>query len=104
MHLDENGEIVDIKVFDAQAGKVADLSFDDSTGDLLLILLDSVPVRYSPPKVKCSADLNDDGTVDGADMGLLLGTWTTSAADLNRHGNTDGADMGLLLAAWGPCS
>jgi Subtilase family len=47
------------------------------------------------------ADLNGDGVVDGADLGLLLGAWGTPGADLNNDGTTDGADLGLLLGAWG---
>jgi hypothetical protein len=47
----------------------------------------------------CS-DLNGDGTVDGADLGLLLGAWGTPGADLNDDGTTDGADLGILLADW----
>lgn len=46
------------------------------------------------------ADLNADGVVDGADLGLLLGAWGTSGADLNGDGVTDGADLGVLLGAW----
>ena len=49
-------------------------------------------------------DLNGDGQVDGADLGLLLGAWGTATADLNGDGTTDGADLGLLLGAWGPIS
>lgn len=47
-------------------------------------------------------DINDDGIVDGADLGLLLGAWGSadSAADLNDDGAVDGADLGLLLGAW----
>lgn len=47
-------------------------------------------------------DLNGDGVVDGADLGLLLGAWDTAddAADLNDDGVVDGADLGLLLGAW----
>lgn len=47
-------------------------------------------------------DLNCDGAVDGADLGLLLAAWgtTDAAADLNDDGLVDGADLGLLLAAW----
>jgi hypothetical protein len=48
------------------------------------------------------ADLNGDGVVDGADLGLLLGAWgQAGATDLNGDGTTDGADLGLLLGAWG---
>ncbi len=56
----------------------------------------------TPP---CPADLNNDGTVNGADLGLLLAAWNTSedAADLNNDGTVNGADLGLLLSDWGPC-
>jgi uncharacterized membrane protein len=48
-------------------------------------------------------DLNGDGVVDGADLGMLLGAWDSSdpAADLDGSGLVDGADLGLLLANWG---
>ncbi len=47
-------------------------------------------------------DINGDGLVDGADLGLLLGAWGSDdpAADLNGDGIVDGADLGLLLGAW----
>jgi hypothetical protein len=54
------------------------------------------------------ADLNGDGTVDGADLGLLLSTWgpcpdcpfAACAADLNGDCTVDGADLGLLVGEW----
>ena len=52
----------------------------------------------------CPADLNGDGAVDGADMGLLIAAWGTGGSgDINSDGVVDGADMGLLIAAWGSC-
>jgi hypothetical protein len=49
-----------------------------------------------------SADLNGDGTVGGADLGLLLAGWgEPGPTDLNGDGTTNGADLGILLAAWG---
>jgi hypothetical protein len=54
----------------------------------------------------CPADLNDDGEVNGADLGLLIGQWGVCVgcqADLNGDGIVDGADFGLLIAAWGLC-
>ena len=53
----------------------------------------------------CPADLNDDGSVDGNDLGSLLAGWGSAggAADLNGDGSVDGNDLGMLLAAWGPC-
>ena len=61
------------------------------------------PVDEGEP---CPGDLNGDGKVDGADMGLMLGAWGTSdpAADLDGDGDVDGADLGLLLGAWGACA
>jgi len=50
-----------------------------------------------------SADLNGDGVVDGADLGILLGSWgicDDCPADLNGDGVVDGADLGILLANW----
>ena len=54
----------------------------------------------------CPADLNCDGIVNGADLGLLLGSWGDSGvpADISGDGSVDGADLGLLLGSWGPCS
>jgi hypothetical protein len=50
------------------------------------------------------ADLNGDGRVDGADLGILLGEFGTAGtvADINDSGLVDGADLGLMLAAWAP--
>ncbi len=43
-------------------------------------------------------DLNQDGRVDGGDIGLLIGSWGTSGpGDLDRDGIVDSADLGLLL-------
>ena len=48
------------------------------------------------------ADINGDGVVDGADLGLLLGAWGSASPcfDLSGDGVTDGADLGLLLGEW----
>lgn len=45
-------------------------------------------------------DLNGDGLVSGADLGLLLGAWGSAGADLDGDGTTAGSDLGLLLGAW----
>lgn len=49
-----------------------------------------------------SADLNGDGIVDGADLGILLDSWGTDdiTADITRDGIVDGADLTILLSAW----
>ncbi|MCA9284883.1 MAG: hypothetical protein KDA22_06705 [Phycisphaerales bacterium] len=52
-------------------------------------------------------DFDNSGTVDGADLGLLLGAWGPAVPgecyDIDMSGTVDGADLGLLLGAWGPC-
>ncbi len=45
-------------------------------------------------------DLDGNGIVNGADLGLLLGAWGTAGADLDADGTTNGADLGLLLGNW----
>ena len=47
-------------------------------------------------------DLNGDGVVDGADLGILLAAWggDDAAADLDGNGVVDGADLASLLADW----
>jgi hypothetical protein len=56
----------------------------------------------------CSADLNANGAVDGADLAILLAFWGPTgvfpAADIDASGVVDGADLAILLSGWGPCS
>jgi hypothetical protein len=53
----------------------------------------------------CRCDLDADGKVDGADMGILFGSWGQgrSLADINRDGTVDSSDLGLMLGAFGAC-
>ncbi len=53
----------------------------------------------------CIADINDDGTVGGPDLAVVLSFWGTSnaGADLDGDGLVTGADLSLILANWGPC-
>ena len=47
-------------------------------------------------------DMNGDGLVNGADLGLFLSVWGTSdpAADFNADGTVGGDDLGILLVNW----
>ena len=48
-------------------------------------------------------DLNEDGVVNGADLGIMLGAWGACAgcaADLDGDGAVNGVDLGMLLSAW----
>lgn len=57
-----------------------------------------------PTRPVCTGDFNEDGAVDGSDLGFMLAFWGLPGADLDGDGNTDGADIGLLLAHWGECA
>jgi hypothetical protein len=59
-------------------------------------------IHFGAPPTCLLADLNCDGTVDGADLGLLLSAWglEDDPADLNADGIVDGGDLGILLAGW----
>jgi len=59
--------------------------------------------------IGCDADVNQDGVVDGLDLGILLQEWgaiekndeLSIRADLNLDGEVDGVDVGVFFAAWG---
>ncbi len=72
-------------------------SSDGSTGDAQIL------IDCEPFETPCPEDVDGNGTIDGADLGLLLGAWGTpdSDADINGDGTVNGADLGLLLGAWG---
>jgi len=62
-------------------------------------------VCITPTPTNCPEDLNNDGQVNGADLGLLLASWGgPGLGDLNADNIVNGADLGLLLAAWGSCA
>jgi hapalindole H/12-epi-hapalindole U/12-epi-fischerindole U synthase len=74
---------------------------------------DDVHLDASAPGGDCATstptpgDIDNSGAVDGADLGLLLGSWGDCAdcnncpADLNGDCTVDGADLGILLGNWG---
>ena len=64
----------------------------------------SVQCGDCQPTPPCPADLNGDDSVNGTDLGALLGAWGTAGpADLNGDGTVNGADLGQLVGAWGTC-
>jgi streptogramin lyase len=58
-------------------------------------------ITFVPVATPVAEDLNADGVVDGADLGMLLGQWNgPGTGDLDHNGVVDGADLGALLGAW----
>ena len=60
-------------------------------------------IRHECPSCAPNADLNHDGVVNGADLGILLGEFGLQhphIGDLNFDGQVNGADLGLLLGLW----
>ncbi len=61
----------------------------------------TAPVYVTFVPSTASPDLNGDGVVNGADLGILLSQWSSAGlADLNADGFVDGGDLGELLVHW----
>jgi hypothetical protein len=52
--------------------------------------------------VPCTADFNDDGGIDGADVELYFSRWSAGdcRADLSGDGGIDGTDIDVFFALW----
>ncbi len=72
---------------------------DIARGDSLDLNGNGIPDECEP----VPGDLNGDGIVDGADLGIMLGAWGECDGcdeDLNGDGTVDGGDLGVLLGNW----
>ncbi len=84
------------------AGSVAHLLMNGTFSDGTSTTTASSSIVALGTPVARFGDLNGDGVVSGADLGLLLGAWGGAGpGDLNGDGTVTGSDLGLLLGAWG---
>jgi hypothetical protein len=84
-------------------GQIRDGTFPDVNAN-------GVPDCCEPGEscVPCPGDVTDGGTVDAADLSILLAAWGTNGqgefdTDLNGDGLVDGGDLALVLGGWGAC-
>jgi hypothetical protein len=86
----------------AQIGQSPSGIVNDLGGACVMALCADCPVAPA-----CPADLNDDGAVNGADLGTLLVSWGACGkacpADIDGNGVVDAADLSAVLASWGAC-
>ena len=73
----------------------ANHSMNPTQREFMIDHLASWPVDSVP-----DSDINDDGRVNGADLGLLMAGWGGTSPDLDGNGTVGGGDLGILLAAW----
>ncbi len=73
----------------------------DLTASIVEAGVDDVRVYGLECPPELPGDLNGDGIVNGADLGLLLGNWGLSGiGDIDGNGVVNGADLGILLGNW----
>lgn len=105
LRFDDRGVPSEVITFDGTAGPITSICHDPVSNAAIIIRFDQNPVKIIPPAPACPADLDGDGMVSGADIGLLLAGWgLPGASDLDGDGTTNGADLGLMLASWGVCA
>ncbi len=77
------------------------------TGGEAVTLTSAMVVKSLGSPSTCPGDLDYDGLVNGADIGLILANWGEVGwcveGDLDHDGVIGGGDIGSLLGMWGPC-
>lgn len=125
-HVEEGSPTIDAGTASFLAGDPCDMDGDGITAestpfdfDLDLRAFDDLGMRDggegSPPPdigadefddetffVRDPADLNGDGDVNGADITMVLGLWSTGLSDGDVNGDciVNGADITAILGAW----
>lgn len=81
------------------AGRNGGIDQDVLIGDVEIEITTECPPEFDP------SDLNRDGLVDGADLGLLLSGFgpcldDPCLGDVDGNDLVDGGDLGVMLSAW----
>ena len=90
----EDGDLISVIVTDS-----TDMVRDEAArADWMTDRMDWIVSAPSAP----DPDLNGDGRVDGADLGIMLLYWGSSGTpgDLDGDGQVGGPDLGIMLAGW----
>jgi hypothetical protein len=80
--------------------KVRFIADDAGAGSLIEAAVDEVRMKT----VACGnpADLNGDGSIDAADLAILLSNWgVNGVGDINGDGSVEATDLAILLGQWG---
>lgn len=83
-------------------GGTADLLFSGTFGESNGTSSLNLSLSASGTEQTDLADVNGDGSVDGADLAIVLSAWGSDlpTADVNGDGNVDGTDLAVVLSAW----
>ena len=64
--------------------------------------IDDIEIWGVEETPQCPEDLNGDGIIDQADLGILMSAYgSDDGGDINGDGVTDQVDLGMLMSAWG---
>jgi choice-of-anchor B domain-containing protein len=82
--------------------RVRFIARDLATGSLVEAGVDDFKITNVDCTPNIVGDINGDGTVNGSDLSILLGSWGSNnpAADLDRDGVVGGADLATLMSNW----
>ena len=86
---------------DCNMNGIADLD-DIASGRSTDVNSDNIPDDCQN-LVECPGDFDESGTIDLADLGLLLGCWNSPCGDIDGDNTTGLPDLGVLFANWGAC-
>jgi aminopeptidase S len=82
--------------------RVRFIARDLAAGSLVEAGVDDLKITNVDCTPNIVGDINGDGSVNGSDLSILLGSWGSNnpAADLDRDGVVGGADLATLMSNW----